>query len=1137
MKYNFLFIIILLSVWSCSSPEKTVEQPALSVITFDDAKAKELAQRIEQEVKPTLAEGLEMSIWASDSMLFDPVALNIDAQGRVYVTSTTRGGNSEFDVRGHLDWMTESISFQTVEDRRDFLHRTFAAENSEKNKWFPDLNKDSLHDWHDLAIEKDCIIRLEDKSGDGLADHSQKFIEDFHEEITDVANGILAHEDDVFVSIAPDVWRLKDTNGDGQADSKTSISHGWGVHIGFGGHGMSGLTVGPDGKIWWGIGDIGMNVTDKDGKQWEYPNEGVIVRCNPDGSDFEVFASGLRNTHEFVFDEYGNLITADNDGDHPGEQERLVYLIDGSDSGWRINWQFGKYTDPDNNDYKVWMEEEMYKPRFEQQAAYILPPIRNFHSGPAGMKYNPGTALGEKWKNKFFLVEFNGNPARSGIHAFDLQPKGAGFELKSEQQIMSGVLAVGMDFGPDGALYMNDWIDGWGVKGHARVWKMDVPEAEKDQQRPKTKELIQADFKQKDEKALSELLHYPDMRIRQKAQFELVKRANKGYETLLAAAKQTEHQLARVHALWGIGQLSRKDKKYTSTFEQFLKDSDPEIIAQAVKLIGDIRINASSDKLIPLLKHTNDRVRFFAAEALGRTANKNAVQPILDLLATNDDKDIYFRQVGAIALSRIGQAEPLLALTNHPSKPVRIAAVVALRRMKNPKIANFLKDADEYIVTETARAINDDLSIEAALPALAMVLKETRFTNEALLRRAINANSRVGKPENIALLKEFAMRKDAPAEMRAEALATLGVWAKPSVLDRVDGRYRGVVERDNAPVLAALESVINDLLNENQPVLQVAAAQTVGRLKLNNVGNTLLALVQKNKVSEVRIAALKSLNAIAEPSLDKALETALSDKDTNVRATALSILPDSKLPEDRVVQLFDKVLKQGSVPEQQAALEALGRFKGAAAIASLNSLMDKLLTNKLKPEIQLDVLEAARNSNDPTLVAKLTTYEGQLAKDDVLAPYKACLTGGDAQRGREIMAEHQGAQCMRCHAVFEWGGDVGPNLSNIGAKYNALQLLESVIEPSAKIADGYGVAILTMNDGETLSGIVEAETTTEIVLKMGATEKRTIEKNKIKERTNAPSSMPSMATILKKREIRDLVAFLGTLKESQLAKQ
>ena len=143
--------------------------------------------------------------------------------------------------------------------------------------------------------------------------------------------GVLSDGNDLYVTVAPDLWRLRDKNGDGIADEKKSISHGYGVHIGFSGHGLSGVEMGPDGRIYWQIGDIGFNGVGPDGKKWVHPNSGVVVRSNPDGSDFEVFAHGVRNTHEFVFDQYGNLISEDNDGDHPGEKERLVYIINGSD--------------------------------------------------------------------------------------------------------------------------------------------------------------------------------------------------------------------------------------------------------------------------------------------------------------------------------------------------------------------------------------------------------------------------------------------------------------------------------------------------------------------------------------------------------------------------------------------------------------------------------------------------------------------------------------------------------------------------------------------------------------------------------------------------------------------------------------
>ena len=86
--------------------------------------------------------------------------------------------------------MTASIGFQTPEDRRAFLHKTFSPELSEKNDWLEDLNQDSIHDWRDLSVEQDEIWRLEDKSGDGLADISTRILSDFNEEITDVAGGI-----------------------------------------------------------------------------------------------------------------------------------------------------------------------------------------------------------------------------------------------------------------------------------------------------------------------------------------------------------------------------------------------------------------------------------------------------------------------------------------------------------------------------------------------------------------------------------------------------------------------------------------------------------------------------------------------------------------------------------------------------------------------------------------------------------------------------------------------------------------------------------------------------------------------------------------------------------------------------------
>jgi len=1132
---NYFFLLaILLALATCKTSEEQALPVTIEVKTLLAEDAMTIAEKINREVTAKVADGLDLSIWASDSLLADPIALRIDQQGRVYISRTNRQKDSEFDIRGHRDWMTASISLQTVEDRRKFIRETFSPERSEENStWFPDLNKDSIVDWKDLTVQKEEIFRLEDKDGDGLADHSQLYIRDFNEEITDCAGAVLPFNGDVYVGVGPDMWRLSDKNDDGVADEKESIAHGFNVHIGFGAHGMSGLTVGPDGRIYWGAGDIGTNVIDKDGKHWKYPNQGTIVRCEPDGSNFEVFAAGLRNTHEFVFDEYGNLFSEDNDGDHRGERERLVYIPNGSDTGWRINWQFGKYTDPDNNGYKVWMDENMHVPRNDQQAAYFLPPIKNYHNGPTGMLYNPGTALGPEWKNHFFIAEFVGNPSRSNIYAFTMKPSGAGFDFDSEVNVLNGVLATGMDFGPDGALYFGDWINGWGTKNYGRIWKLDGTSDADRAIRAETKALIGADFTQKDLPALSTLLAHVDARVRQKAQFELAKRGKKGLATLVAATDASSEQLARVHGIWGIWQLARKDISLASHLVDLLQDADPEIVAQATKILGDIRAESAADALVPLLKHDSPRVQFFAVEALGRIAHKAAVQPIADLLIANDDKDIYLRHAGAVALARIGDEAALAGMSSHPSRPLRIVAVVALRRMQSPAIEKFLSDKDEYVVAEAARGINDDFSIEAALPALAATLKEDRFTSEPLIRRAINANSRVGKAENLQLLVDFVKNEKAAEAMRAEALATLSVWAKPSVLDRVDGRYRGEVTRDAAPVKAAAEPLLVELLRANNETLQLAAIQAAGKLGIKTLAEPVNDLFLNGKSDDIKIAALNALNTMDDERFSKAITAAIAMKSSPLRSEALGMLSEIDYPEEGAVSLYTSVLEDGSSREKQTVLKALGEMKSEAANKVLAGKLQTYQAGKLDKDLELDLVEAIELSESSTLMTSLNAHWEALSAEDPLAPYRMALEGGNPYRGQRIFYNDQAAQCIRCHTVFEFGGEVGPSLANIGHELDKETLLESLVHPSTRLAPGFGMATLTLQNDEIIGGVIVAEDDNEITLRLQQEETRTFKKAELKDRQNVPSGMPPMGDILSKRQLRDLVAFLSTLEEEE----
>ena len=1127
MKRTFLVTAcVVMGLYGCNfSDSKNKPEILVKTVGEDDAA---YAAKVESETAVKLADGLKISLWATDSLAPDPVSMTIDDYNTIYLTRTNRQKNSEFDIRGHRDWMTESISWQSVEDRRAFLKRFFDPQESEKNNWLEDLNGDGSHDWRDLTVEKEEIWKLEDTNGDGRADRSTRVLNDFHEEITDVAGAILVRRKDAFVGLGPDLWRLEDTDGDGYYDKKTSISHGWHVHVGFGGHGMSGLVEGPDGKIYWGIGDPGMNVIDKAGNHHFFPNEGVIVRCNPDGSDFEVFSHGHRNTHEFVFDQYGNIISSDNDGDHPGESERLVHLVEGSDSGWRINWQFGKYTDPKNNRYKVWMDEGMYLPRHDQQAAYFLPPIRNYHNGPTGMQFNPGTALGKDWLNKFFLVEFTGTPSGAHIWSFDLKPKGASFDFNAETDMLNGILATGIRFGTDGALYAADWVNGWGTKNYGRVWKIDVTTDEFRDIRKKTQELMAANYEKKSGKELYDLLFFEDQRIRQKAQFELVARSA-GNSLLTKAAQQKENQLARVHAIWGMGQLLAARKGDAKVLLGLLQDSDPEIVAQAAKVLGDVRHKKAGSSLVPLLAHANPRVQFYASQALGRIGHKEAVPGLIEVLKKNNDTDLFIRHAATLALSRIDDRAAVHQLISSPERSLRLAAVLVMRKWQDPELAKSLKDADLYIVAEAARAINDDLSVPEALPALAALVKRHEIQSEVIMRRAINAALRVGGDQQLNDLVAYARNGEAPGVLRGEALATMAVWAEPSVLDRVDGRYRGAVTRDADKVKSLLVPELDGFLASPDPAIVDASLNVLKEFKVTDFNDRLDAIYRKNQDPRIRSGILTALAELNYPKVADLINDALKSTDRGLRGTALGMLNKLDVSTELLSNMVAQVLKNGEQGEQQRMMKSLGEMPLAKTEGVFRTMIGQLKGKKFPDGLRLDLSDAIAASGSAGLAEEL---KAAMPKGDIFEEYADVLYGGNRWRGEQYFKQNETGQCVRCHSMGAAAGEsVGPELSNIGNLLDRKQLLQALLQPSARLSPGYGTVKLTLKGGQEVTGILEKESASELVLRTSEAEPLRVPLSRIIQRENYPSAMPGLEGLISRHELRDVIEYLSSLKK------
>jgi putative heme-binding domain-containing protein len=139
--------------------------------------------------------------------------------------------------------------------------------------------------------------------------------------------------------------------------------------------------------------------------------------------------------------------------------------------------------------------------------------------------------------------------------------------------------------------------------------------------------------------------------------------------------------------------------------------------------------------------------------------------------------------------------------------------------------------------------------------------------------------------------------------------------------------------------------------------------------------------------------------------------------------------------------------------------------------------------------------------------------------------------GGDAARGRAVFQDRERAQCITCHAFTSGdatvGGDVGPDLTAIGAKYDAAALCDAILNPSAAIAHGYDTWLVETLDGRLYSGFLLADGPT-VVLKDTQGERHVLDAEEIADRVPQKlSTMPEgVALGLAPDELCDLVAFL-----------
>ena len=139
--------------------------------------------------------------------------------------------------------------------------------------------------------------------------------------------------------------------------------------------------------------------------------------------------------------------------------------------------------------------------------------------------------------------------------------------MAETRDVVSGIVSTGLAVGPDGAIYINDWLETYDKKPVGRIWKLDV-ETKDLPQRQKTQEVLANGMGSRSIQELTEFLSDEDMRVRLEAQFELVDRNARS--ELLEVLDNDAKEMGAIHAVWGLGQLARKDQAVCADLFPFM---------------------------------------------------------------------------------------------------------------------------------------------------------------------------------------------------------------------------------------------------------------------------------------------------------------------------------------------------------------------------------------------------------------------------------------------------------------------------------------------------------------------------------------------------------------------------------------
>ena len=529
-----------------------------------------------------VADGVEATLFASESQLFNPASIDVDHRGRV--------------------WVCETVNYRKK------------------------LNPDG-----------DRIQILEDSDGDGKVDSEKTFYQG-----TDIdgGHGVCVLGNQVIVSVSDRILLLTDTDGDDVADSKQLLFKGKVLHPVHGqhDHAIHAVMFGPDGRLYFNFGNFnaelrradGTLVTDRfgqpvDGSRKPYM-DGMVIRCETDFSEVEVLGYNFRNNWEVTVDSYGSMWQSDND--NGSSSCRVNFVMEHGNYGYRDEVTGLGYQSPRTN-----MSPNISESMWHQNDPGVIPNLLITGAGaPTGILVYEGDLLPEPFRGQMIHAE----PGRNVVWAFPIEKSGAGYTATinnlAHSEAERNYRPSDVSVAPDGSLIIADWYDPVDcchrtIDDTGRLFRVAPP--------GHAYTIPKFDFETPE--GAVQALRSPNLSARHLAWTAIEKMGIKARPALAAMAKDPNPRF-RARALWLLAEI---DGDPQAAIDLAAQDDVDDVRSLALRIARRHRVPVEPVVAV-LLRDPSALVRRECAVSLHRLTGAEATRLWVELAQQHDGKDRWY---------------------------------------------------------------------------------------------------------------------------------------------------------------------------------------------------------------------------------------------------------------------------------------------------------------------------------------------------------------------------------------------------------------------------------------------------------------------------------------------------------------